>query len=111
MKYILEKYKGQTTRFTCPKCGRKHSFTRYIDKETGGYLSPLVGICNRAIKCGYHFPPKQFFENNPSINSKDKMDSMDHNPRRDANRRPKVELDEVIYRVSLLDKSSLTINH
>ncbi len=67
MKYILEKYKGQTTRFTCPKCGRKHSFTRYIDSETGRYLSPLVGICNRAIKCGYHFPPKQFFENNLSV--------------------------------------------
>ena len=68
MTYILEKYKGQTTRFTCPKCGRRHSFTRYIDSETRKYISPLVGICNRAIKCGYHFPPKQFFENNPSDN-------------------------------------------
>ena len=100
MTYILEKYKGQTTRFTCPKCGRRHSFTRYIDSETRKYISPLVGICNRAIKCGYHFTPKQFFENNPSLNSKDKkdtMDKIDHNPRRDA-----------IYRVSLLDESSST---
>jgi hypothetical protein len=72
MTYILEKYKGQTTRFTCPKCGRRHSFTRYINSEIGEYISPLVGICNRAIKCGYHFTPKQFFENNN--NSKDKMD-------------------------------------
>lgn len=78
MTYILEKYKGQTTRFTCPKCGRRHSFTRYINKETGEYISPLVGICNRAIKCGYHFPPKQFFENSSSFNSMDKMDKIDH---------------------------------
>ena len=68
MTYILEKYKGQTTRFTCPKCGRRHSFTRYINSETREYISPLVGICNRAIKCGYHFTPKQFFENNSSDN-------------------------------------------
>ena len=67
MTYILEKYKGQETRFTCPKCGRKHSFTRYINKETGKYISPLVGICNRAIKCGYHFPPKMYFETISSV--------------------------------------------
>lgn len=68
MSIELEKYKGQSTRFTCPKCGRKHSFTRYIDTETNIYIDEKVGICNRAIKCGYHYTPKQFFENNPSYN-------------------------------------------
>jgi len=68
MNIQLEKYKGQSTRFTCPKCGRKHSFTRYIDTETNIYIDEKVGICNRAIKCGYHYTPKQFFENNPSYN-------------------------------------------
>ncbi|MBP1645292.1 MAG: hypothetical protein H6Q16_867 [Bacteroidetes bacterium] len=62
MSIELEKYKGQSTRFTCPKCGRKHSFTRYIDTETNIYIDEKVGICNRAIKCGYHYTPKQFFE-------------------------------------------------
>jgi len=33
----LEKYKGQSTRFTCPKCGRKRSFTRYIDNDKCPY--------------------------------------------------------------------------
>ena len=42
-----EKYEG----YMCKK-------TRYINKETGKYISQLVGICNRAIKCGYHFTPK-----------------------------------------------------
>lgn len=68
MSIELEKYKGQSTRYTCPKCGRKHSFTRYIDTETNIYIDEKVGICNRAIKCGYHYSPKQFFENNPSYN-------------------------------------------
>ncbi|MDD2576731.1 MAG: DUF6371 domain-containing protein [Bacteroidales bacterium] len=62
MSIELEKYKGQSTRYTCPKCGRKHSFTRYIDTETNIYIDEKVGICNRAIKCGYHYSPKQFFE-------------------------------------------------
>ncbi|MEA4968370.1 MAG: DUF6371 domain-containing protein [Bacteroidaceae bacterium] len=68
MSIELEKYKGQSTRYTCPKCGRKHSFTRYIDTETNIYIDEKVGICNRAINCGYHYSPKQFFENNPSYN-------------------------------------------
>ncbi len=46
--------------FTCPKCGRKHSFTRYIDTETNIYIDEKVGICNRAINCGYHYSPKKF---------------------------------------------------
>ncbi|MFV0598880.1 MAG: PG0870-related protein [Bacteroidales bacterium] len=50
MSIELEKYKGQSTRYTCPKCGRKHSFTRYIDTETNIYIDEKVGICNRAIK-------------------------------------------------------------
>lgn len=68
MSIELEKYKGQSTRFSCPKCGRKRSFTRYIDTETNIYIDEKVGICNRAIKCGYHYSPKQHFENNPSYN-------------------------------------------
>ena len=62
MSIELEKYKGQSTRYTCPKCGRKHSFTRYIDTETNIYIDEKVGICNRAINCGYHYTPKQYFE-------------------------------------------------
>ncbi len=61
MNIRLEKYRGQSTRFTCPKCGKKHSFTRYIDTDTNTYIDERVGICNRAIKCGYHLSPKQFF--------------------------------------------------
>jgi len=61
----LEPYKGPATRHTCPACGRKHSFTLYIDPATGLPINEKVGKCNRIIKCGYHYTPKQFFLENP----------------------------------------------
>ncbi len=60
----LEKYDGLKTRHTCPNCGEPHEFTRYIDDD-GNYFSEKVGICNRKEKCGFHYPPKQFFADNP----------------------------------------------
>ena len=56
--YILEKYKGWSSRYTCPKCGRSHCFTRYIDTWTGQYLADDVGMCDHKKNCGYHKPPR-----------------------------------------------------
>ena len=67
----LEKYKGNKTRFTCPSCNGKKEFTRYKD-EDGSYLGENVGKCNRLNKCGYHYPPKQFFADNPELRKKGK---------------------------------------
>lgn len=61
----LEKYKGQSSRYVCPKCGRSRCFTKYIDTETNQYIDNSVGICNHRNSCGYHLPPKAFFEMNP----------------------------------------------
>ncbi|WP_255473257.1 DUF6371 domain-containing protein [Formosa sp. L2A11] len=44
----------------CPECGQQR-FVKYIDQETGDYLSNEVGRCDREINCGYHYPPKQYF--------------------------------------------------
>lgn len=64
--YILEPYNGTKSRFTCPNpiCGAKQSFAKYINSETKEYLSDYVGRCNKEIKCGYHYKPKQYFEDN-----------------------------------------------
>ncbi len=63
----LEKYQaGGRNRYTCPQCGKPKVFTRYI-KENGEYLADHVGRCNRESNCGYHFPPREFFEDNPSL--------------------------------------------
>jgi hypothetical protein len=63
-RYILEKYKGPSSRYTCPGCGYSKEFTRYVDTVTGQYVSSNVGICNRIDKCRYHRTPKQYFEAN-----------------------------------------------
>ena len=65
-RYQLERYRGRGTRYTCPQCGRKYTFTRYIDTENNNiYISDNVGKCNRLDKCGYHYTPKQYFTDNP----------------------------------------------
>jgi hypothetical protein len=65
-RYQLEKYRGRSTRYVCPQCHRKGSFTRYIDTHNNNeYISDNVGKCNRLDKCGYHYTPRQYFEDNP----------------------------------------------
>ena len=63
--FILQPYKGKNSRFTCPLCKQPNQFTRYIDSLTNEFLADNVGICNRATKCSYHYPPKQYFNDNP----------------------------------------------
>lgn len=66
-KYQLQPYKGPRTRHNCPQCGKAKEFTLYIDTETGQPLAPNVGKCNRESKCGYHYPPAQYFADNPQL--------------------------------------------
>ncbi len=59
--FSLEKYRGSGTRHSCPACGAKKRFTRYIDTETGRYIADNVGRCDRESNCGYHFKPREYF--------------------------------------------------
>lgn len=63
-RFHLQKYRpGSKT--TCPECGRKRCFTRYVD-ECGEIEFPeYVGICDHINSCGYHFSPKQYFADHP----------------------------------------------
>jgi len=64
-RYILELYEGKDTRHTCPGCqDKKKTFSLYIDTETGKHLPATVGRCNRESNCGYHYTPKQYFQDN-----------------------------------------------
>lgn len=60
-KFSLEKYHGTSSRHICPNCGKKE-FVRYVNNETEEYLEEYVGKCNRIEKCGYHYSPKQYFD-------------------------------------------------
>ena len=66
-KPYLEKYHGRVSRHTCPSCKQKQTFTYYIDANTEEAINPLVGRCNREIKCGYHYTPKEYFKDNPDL--------------------------------------------
>lgn len=70
-KYILQPYKGISSRHTCPECGHRNEFALYIDAETGEALHPSVGRCNRDQKCGYHYTPADYFKDNPDAKPKD----------------------------------------
>ena len=75
-RYILEKYSGMNSRFTCPKCQQEvKTFVRYVDTLTEKYVHPSVGRCNKEDKCGYHFTPKQYFKENNIDPSKTKPDN------------------------------------
>lgn len=63
-KYTLEPYSGMKTRYECPNCNKKGVFTKYIDTNSNKPISDLVGCCNRLLKCGYHYKPKQYFNDN-----------------------------------------------
>ncbi|WP_066222959.1 DUF6371 domain-containing protein [Formosa haliotis] len=56
-KYTLHK---KSIKHICPNCGKKR-FVKYIDNDTGDYLSSEVGRCDREQNCAYHYPPKQYF--------------------------------------------------
>jgi len=63
-RYQLEKYNGMKTRYTCPNCEKPKKFSRYIDTHTNKHLGNVVGYCERINKCGYHYKPKQYFQDN-----------------------------------------------
>ncbi len=63
--YKLEKYRGLCSKHTCPECGKKHSFILYVD-ENNQPLNENVGRCDHESSCGYHYPPRDYFKDNPT---------------------------------------------
>ena len=64
-RFILEPYKGVSTRHSCPNCHRQRCFSKYIDTEKQIQFPEYVGRCDHEQKCGYHFTPRDYFEQNP----------------------------------------------
>ena len=56
------------TRHACPNCGDKRSFAYYVDEENTP-LHPSVGRCNHESSCGYHYTPKQYFQDHPECST------------------------------------------
>ena len=82
-RFILEKYRSPSSRHTCPECGKRGEFTRYIDTQDTIQFPDHVGKCNRDVNCGYHFPPKQYFrEAGITFNREGDVAAQDSIPRR-----------------------------
>lgn len=65
-RFHLQKYRpGSKT--VCPGCGRKACFTRYIDEEGQVSFPDNVGKCDHINSCGYHYTPKEYFNDNPVV--------------------------------------------
>ena len=52
-------------KWICPECGRK-TFVCYVDAN-GQVLNESVGKCDRADKCGWHYPPREYFADNKIV--------------------------------------------
>lgn len=65
-RFHLQKYRSGS-KTVCPKCGRKACFTRYIDGEGQISFSDNVGKCDHINSCGYHYTPKEYFNDNPVV--------------------------------------------
>lgn len=69
-RFHLQKYKaGKNIKKTCPQCGRKRCFVRYVDEEGKIEFPDYVGRCDHEDSCGYHYTPKDFFRDNPGTKS------------------------------------------
>lgn len=69
-RFHLQKYKSGN-RYTCPQCGRKRCFTRYVDGQGKVIFPDNVGRCDHEQSCGYHYSPSDYFKDNPDLNIKE----------------------------------------
>ena len=65
-RFHLQKYRPGSKK-VCPKCGRKSCFTRYVDGNAQIAFPNHVGKCDHINSCGYHYTPKKYFQDNPTI--------------------------------------------
>ena len=67
-RYQLENRKltgKRQQKFTCPNCGKKKCFVRYVDTHYGNrYVADDVGKCDHQHSCGYHYKPSEYYHDN-----------------------------------------------
>lgn len=106
-RYTLEPYDGMKTRYHCPNCSKKGVFTKYIDNHTNEDLNDLVGKCSRLVKCGYHYKPKHYFdENNISFDT-----SINHKVTTRVQPKPKPKTSYIDAEVLVKSKDSKSPNY
>jgi len=55
----------QPRKLTCPHCGKRKCFVRYVDTQNGfRYIADTVGKCDHLHSCGYHYKPSDYYRDN-----------------------------------------------
>jgi hypothetical protein len=52
-------------KIACPNCKKAKRFSKYIDTEGEIEFPDDIGRCDRINNCGYHMPPREYFEQDP----------------------------------------------
>lgn len=65
-RFTLQKY-VPNNKVNCPSCGRRRCATKYIDTEGIINFPDEVCLCDHVNSCGYHYPPRAYFHDNPEI--------------------------------------------
>ena len=73
-RFSLQKYK-RGSKLTCPKCGKKQCFVKYIDSQGKITFPDYVGRCDHEQSCKYHYTPLDYFNDNPTLMNYSKYNS------------------------------------
>ena len=65
-RFHLQKYK-YGSKISCPSCGKPRCFVKYVDTECEIAFPDNVGKCDHENSCGYHYTPKEYFNNHPDV--------------------------------------------
>ena len=70
--YKLQKYRGPSTRHTCPSCGRNKCFAYYVDESgmpllADGDVESTCGRCDHENSRGYHLKPREWTSAHPDF--------------------------------------------
>ena len=75
-RFHLQKYK-YGSKISCPNCGKPRCFVKYVDAEGKIVFPDNVGKCDHENSCGYHYTPKEYFRDNPTV--KEKLNEQERN--------------------------------
>ena len=68
-RFHLQKYK-YGSKISCPSCGKTRCFVKYVDAEGEIAFPDNVGKCDHENSCGYHYTPKEYFNDYPDVLSR-----------------------------------------
>lgn len=78
-RFSLQKYK-RGTKLSCPNCGKKQCFVKYIDNQGEIVFPDYVGRCDHEQSCQYHYTPSDYFKDNPDYDKRSSIKASNPKP-------------------------------